>query len=298
MAIFEGVVSGAKNLASGALNKLGFNFLTGAIPVVPPAPIYMSMMVTGYNDGQFSTGPRQHQGTFVLNVPNHSAEYGDLAINMAQEALALIELAVAVQMISDPKGGIKIKDALDPYHYNVIKNALEENNDSVPPVANPGATLLTQLGGVITETGALSALGTAADAMNTAGYFSSFLASTPRLNTDFVSGAFQQGLLTAAGTAFNAGGAPPGLPIVTNVTGFWPDYSYSLSIMSSAIAIKTIVLQYIISLFRNSIDTEAGALVLKNVMDDFSLAVSQNAISKTGRTPPDGTVQEGQEGIF
>lgn len=297
MAIFEGVVNSVTSVAGDIANRLGFNFITGAIPVVPPAPIYLSMLVTGYNDGQFSTGPRTHVGTFQMNVPNHSAEYGDLAINMAQEALVLIELAVALQTISDPKGGIKIKDALDPYHYNVIKNALEENNEPVPEVANPGATTLGKLGGAITETGALSLLASGADAMRTAGYFSSFLSSTPRLATD-PAGIFSSGFLSAAGSAFNLGGIAPGLPIRTNVTGFWPDYSYALNIMSAAVTVKTIVLQYIVSLIRNAIDTDAGALVLKNVMDDFSVAVSQNAIANTGRTPPDGTVQEGEEGIF
>jgi hypothetical protein len=68
--------------------------------------------------------------------------------------------------------------------------------------------------------------------------------------------------------------------------------------MSAAVTIKTIILQYIVSLFRNSIDTEAGALLLKNVLDDFSVAVSANAISKAGGTPPAATVQEGEGEIF
>jgi hypothetical protein len=287
MAIFEGVVSGVSGIAS----KLGFNFLTGSIPLVPPAIISVGFQVDGYNDGVASTGGRSHLGGFFLNVPNHSAEFGDLAIQMAQEALVLIELAVALQTITDPKGGIKIKDALDPYHFNIVKNALVENEEPVPTPANPGATLLTQLGGTITETGVLSAVVTGAQAMRTIGYFSNFLKFTPQLSLLAVGGYLPPG---ATGLA----GGTPGSPILTNVIGAFPDYSLALNIMSAAVTIKTIILQYIVSLLRNSIDSTAGALLLKNVLDDFSVAVSANAISKAGGTPPAATTQEGVEGIF
>jgi hypothetical protein len=287
MAIFEGVVSGV----SGIANKLGFNFLTGSIPLVPPAIISVGLQVDGFNDGLGSTGPRTHLGGFFLNVPNHSAEFGDLAIQMAQEALVLIELAVALQTITDPKGGIKIKDALDPYHFNIVKNALVENEEPVPVPANPGATTLGKLGGTITETGVLSAVVTGAQAMRTIGYFSDFLKFTPQLSLLAVGGYLPPG---ATGLA----GGTPGLPILTNVVGAFPDYSLALNIMSAAVTIKTIILQYIVSLLRNSIDSAAGALLLKNVMDDFSVAVSANAISKAGGTPPEATTQEGVEGIF
>lgn len=285
MAIFEGVASGIGNIA----NKLGFNFLTGNIPLVPSAPVYVGIQVPEFNDGQFSTGFKNHVGGFFLNIPNHSPEFGDLAIQMAQEALVLIELAVALQTITDPKGGIKIKDALDPYHFNVVKNALMENEEPVPAPENPGATVLTKLGGSITETGALSAIVSAAQAMRVAGYASEFLKFTPQLSTG-LAGGFGLGPLTFAGGA--------GSIVDFQVAGAFPSYSLPLNIMSAAVTVKTIVLQYIVSLFRNSIDTTAGALLLKNVLDDFSVAVSSNAIAKAGGTPPAATVQEGQEGIF
>jgi len=239
MSIFEGAVSGL----SGVANKLGFNFLTGNIPLVPPAPIYVGLQVPELNNGIGSTGPANHTGGFFLNIPNHSAEFGDLAIQMAQEALVTIELAVALQTITDPEGGIKIKDALDPYHYNIVRNALIENKEPVPPQLSllppggPGLGGITFSGGV-------------------------------------------------------------GLPILTEVAGAFPSYSLPLNIMSAAITMKTIALQYITSLLRNSIDAVAGALILKNVLDDFSVAVSANAIQKAGGTPPEATVQTGEDGIF
>jgi hypothetical protein len=286
MSIFEGAVSGL----SGVADKLGFSFLTGNIPIVPPSPVYVGLQVPEFNDGQFSSGPKNHVGGFFLNIPNHSAEFGDLAINMAQEALVLIELAVALQTISDPKGGIRIKDALDPYHFNIVKNALVENNEPVPTPINPGATQLSKLGGSITETGALSAIVSGAQAMRVAGFFSNFLKFTPQVMPFGIAGGFGLGPLTFSG---GAGGI-----ILTEVGGAFPSYSLPLNIMSAAVTIKTIALQYIVSLIRNSIDTVAGALLLKNVMDDFSVAVSTNAIKKAGGTPPEPTVQEGQTGIF
>lgn len=287
MAIFSGVATGIGNVA----NKLGFNFLTGEFVPVPPAPVYVGLQVDSYNDGVGSTGPRTHIGGFILNVPNHSPEFGELAVNMAQEALVLVELAVALQTITDPKGGLRIKDALDPYHYNVVKNALRENQEPVPEPENPGATLLTQLGGAITDTGALSALASGADAMRTAGFFSEFLKFTPQLS-----------LLPAGASGLGGGisftGGTPGTPILAQVAGAWPSYSFALNVMNAASTIKTIVMQYIVGIIRNSIDSTAGAIVLKNVLDDFSVAVSANAITKANGTPPAATVQEGQPGIF
>lgn len=286
MSIFEGAVSGL----SGVANKLGFSFLTGNIPLVPPAPIYVGLQVPELNNGLGSTGPANHTGGFFLNVPNHSAEFGDLAIQMAQEALVTIELAVALQTITDPEGGIKIKDALDPYHYNIVRNALLENKEPVPTPANPGATILSDLGGAIVETGALSAIVSGAQAMRTAGFFSDFLKFTPQLS-----------LLPAGGPGLGGGisfSGGVGLPILAQVAGAFPSYSLPLNIMSAAITMKTIALQYITSLLRNSIDSVAGALILKNVLDDFSVAVSANAIQKAGGTPPEATVQTGEDGIF
>ena len=285
MSIFEGAVSGL----SGVANKLGFNFLTGNIPLVPPAPIYVGLQVPELNNGIGSTGPANHTGGFFLNIPNHSAEFGDLAIQMAQEALVTIELAVALQTITDPEGGIKIKDALDPYHYNIVRNALIENKEPVPTPANPGATILSDLGGAIVETGALSAIVSGAQAMRTAGFFSDFLKFTPQLSL------LPPGGPGLGGITFSGG---VGLPILTEVAGAFPSYSLPLNIMSAAITMKTIALQYITSLLRNSIDAVAGALILKNVLDDFSVAVSSNAIKKAGGTPPEATVQTGEDGVF
>lgn len=279
MAIFDGVVSAASSIASdlGILTTLNPATVAASAPT---SPVSVGFQV----DDLFVGGAVSHVGGFTLDIPNHSVEFGILAQSTAKEALVLIELAVALQMISEPKGGIRIKDSLDPYHYNVIKNALEENGDPVPPVANPGATSLTKLGGAITETGLLSSLASGASVLQAFGIGSIELqvAGAAGINSTLAD--------------FNPGNL--GTPILTQVVGAFPSYSFPLLLMNSATVVKTFALQYITSLIRNSIDTQAGALLLKNVMSDFTVAVSKNAIEKTEKTAPDATQQEGQSGIF
>ena len=280
MAIFEGVVSA---LALGEIaGDLGIltTLNPAATPLAPTSPISVGFQV----DDLFSGGAVAHVGGFTLDVPNHSIQFGLLAQNTAREAVVLIELAIALQTIVEPSGGVRIKDSLDPYHYNVVKNALEENGDPVPPLGNPGATTLGKLGGEITETGALSALAFGATALQSFGIGTIGLQLAGPAGID--------------GGLFNFVPGNLGSPILTQVIGAFPNYSFPLLLMNSATIVKTFALTYISALFRNSIDVDAGALLTKKVINDFNLAVSQNAIEKANGTPPDGTQQEGQPGIF
>lgn len=287
MAIFEGVVSSAQSV----LGALGFDWVAGEL-VPDYTPVFVDIAVPDI----FTGGSVFHTGSFSLLFPNESVEHANIAFALAQEALITIELAVALQTIMDPKGGIRIKDALDPYHYNVVKNALQENNEPVPVPANPGATLLTKLGGAVTETGLFTGIAAAAGTMKSLSTAFNFLKLLPQTTT------FPPGVGMLPSLTFAA--LPNATPTLqTDVrsglpgTGM-PSNSLALKISASAIQIKAAALAYIVSLFRNSIDTEAKAVVLKNVLDDFSVAVSANAISKAGGTPPEATVQEGEPGIF
>jgi hypothetical protein len=286
MAIFEGVVTGSGYL----LESLGFDWVVGS--VIPNyTPIFVDMQIEDITP----TGSVIHSGGFSLLFPNESVEHSNMAFALAQEALITIELAIALQTIMDPKGGVRIKDALDPYHFNVVKNALEENNEPVPVPANPGATTLDKLGGAITESGLFSGIAAGASVIKNLNSAFRFLSFVPQV-ADFPPG-LPIGLGTFSATPGNAS------PILTNVeSGIpglgMPSSTLPLKISTSAIQIKTAALGYITSLIRNSIDTKAGALLLKNVLDDFSVAVSANAISKAGGTPPEATTQEGVEGIF
>ena len=289
MAIFEGVVTGAGNL----IESLGFDWLVGS--VVPNAtPIFVDIAVPDL----YVPGSVFHSGGFSLLMPNDSVEHGRMAIALGQEALILIELAIALQSIMDPEGGVKLKDSLDPYHYNVVKNALEENGDPVPTPANPGATTLDKLGGAITESGLFTGIAAAAGTLSSLGTAFGFLSVLPQVTASPPGAPIGR---TAAVAFPNLVGALDDIQtsVASGITGTgMPTNALALNISISAIQIKTAALAYITSLIRNAIDTKAGALLVKNVMSDFTLAVSKNAIEKTERTAPDQTQQEGESGIF
>jgi len=295
-----GIISGAASLANWTLSKLGLGWLTGSVPLSPVSPIYVTIDIPDLNPA----GAIIHRANFTLWVPNHSPEFGKIAINMAQNALSKIELAIAIQSIIDPEGGVTIKDQLDPYHYDVIKQALEENGETVPPVENEEATVLNELGGTITETGLLSGLGSAADALQAAGQLGTLFEiptvsnTLPGINLH-VPSPNSVGPPNPAGLIPNIPALSPTLinDAVCSVGGAWPDYTKQLQIMNSAVVVDGLVSQYIVANIRNAIDTEAGALVVKNAMGEFSRDVSDQAIKNTGDTPPDWEEPTGQPGL-
>lgn len=262
-----GVISGAAKAGTWVLDKLGLDWVTGnaaSVPGVDTSYISIFINVPDYHQDFSPIPDRSHGGTILLNVPNHSKEFGSIAKNMAQATLAQVELVIALQSIIDPEGGINIKDQLDPYHFEVIKESLQANGDPVPEEkVAPGANIFQQLGGAITETGALSAIGSAYDAMETAGFGLSFLQFTN------VVAPYPAGIITPAGGPIDG--------INGTITGAWPDYTFHLKIISSCVSIQGSLNQYAVSLFRNAIDTEAGALLLKNGLAEFSQEISENA---------------------
>jgi hypothetical protein len=285
-----GIVSGGAKALGSVADAIGLDWVggVGGLTGLSTTPVVISLGVPEDYPGVAGPFPAFHNGTITLNVPNNSKEFGEIAVNMAQNSLAMVELAIALQTIVSPKGGITIKDELDPYHYEVIKAALEENNEPVPVPENPPATTLNQLGGSIIEGGLLTGLATGADAMATVSTTFDFLKITPQIGITpnvFVPG-------TGPPTA-----TPAFSPIQGTVVGTFPDYALPLKIMNSAVQIQGFVTNYIVSNIRNAIDTEAGALVLKNAMSDVSKAVSDNAIRDAGQEPPAWTEPEGNPGI-
>ena len=285
-----GIVSGGAQALGSVADAIGLDWVggVGGLTGLSTTPVVISLGVPEDYPGVAGPFPAFHNGTITLNVPNNSKEFGEIAVNMAQNSLAMVELAIALQTIVSPKGGITIKDELDPYHYEVIKAALEENNEPVPVPENPPATTLNQLGGSIIEGGLLTGLATGADAMATVSTTFDFLKITPQIGITpnvFVPG-------TGPPTSI-----PAFSPIEGTVVGTFPDYALPLKIMNSAVQIQGFVTNYIVSNIRNAIDTEAGALVLKNAMSDVSKAVSDNAIKDAGQEPPAWTEPEGNPGI-
>jgi hypothetical protein len=305
-----GIFSGATKAVGWLGEKLNLSWLTGgaagAALTTPTSDITVEISVPELYPSPGGPFPLQHQGSFTLKVPDHSKDLGDIALNMAQNSLALVELAIAIQSIVDEEGGLRIKDQLDPYHYQVIKNALEENNEPVPEVREPNATVLSDLGGEITETGLLSNLATAADALGSVSPLVESYTSLGaakyrvpgRVSTGEVGASFADGNNPESDSPIN--GFPPGTTAVDMtvwVSGYFPDYSLPYKIMNSAIQIQGFIMQYAVSNLRNAIDTDAKALVLKNLMGEFGKEVSDNAIKATGNTPPDWEEPTGQSGI-
>lgn len=292
-----GLFGGIKTGTTWVLDKLGLDWVTGVVPITDPVaavgagkativPITISFPeYIGVNPV-----PVTQYGFVNLTVPNHSEDFGSIALNMAQNSLNMLELVVAFQNIVDPEGGIRIKDQLDSYHYDVIKNALEENGETVPPVTEPEASTAAKIGGDLTEYGVLGAIGPAVDAMQAAGKLD-FLKITPQVSAypGVINFNSEAGGVPTNPALFSCW-APPGV-------GF-PDYSYSLKIMNSAVAIQGFITQYAVSIFRNTIDTDSRALVLKSVLGEFGKAVSDNAIKATGAEPPAWEEPKGQEGAF
>ena len=282
-----GIISGGAKALGSLADAIGLDWIGGSVTSTT-TPVVISLGVPEDYPSPTGPFPAYHNGTITLNVPNNSKEFGEIAVNMAQNSLAMVELAIALQQIVSPKGGITIKDELDPYHYEVIKTALEENNEPVPVPENPPATTLNKLGGSITELGLLSGLATGADAMSTVSSTFDFLKITPQVGV--TPNAFAPGVGPPEAT-------PPRSSIQATVVGTFPDYALPLKIMNSATQIQGVVTNYIVSNIRNAIDTEAGALVLKNAMSDVSKAVSDNAITDAGQEPPAWTEPEGNPGI-
>ena len=292
-----GALGGGVNFV---LDKLGLGWLTGTPPISPVSNIFVTIDIPDLNP----TNPVIHRAAFTLYPPNHGAAFGAIAENMAASILAKLEFIVALQQVIDEEGGITIKDQLDPYHYEVVKNALEENGEPVPVVENPEATTLNQLGGAVTEFGLLSAISPAIDALQSVGTLGPILALPT--NSTLPAGVWGNVPLDFIGPPVPGGdpslsGAPPLGPgtiadAIAFIGGSWPDYTYQLQIINSCVSIESFINQYAVSLFRNAIDTEAGALLIKSAMGDFSKQVSDNALQGAGQTPPDWTEPTGASG--
>lgn len=315
-----GIFSGVTKAATWSLEKLGLTWVTGGATatqtITPTTDIKISISVPEMYPSLAPTAllphPAHHQGSFTLKVPDHSKILGDMAKNMAQNAFNLVELAVAIQTIVDEEGGLRIKDQLDPYHYEVIRNALEENGDTVPPLNEPQATILSELGGTITETGLLSNLSVASEALGAVSPLVESYTTLPTNkfglnppNPDKVSaGEFG----SPAIPPFNNGRptgvfpGPAGTPgvlgdMTVTVDGYFPDYSLQYAIMASAMSIQGFIMQYAVSNFRNAIDTEARALVLKNLLGEFGKAASDQALASANQPQPEWSEPTGQSGV-
>lgn len=229
-----------------------------------PADLFASIVSPTSNIA--ITVPGMTGGAGIMNLPNYSVDMNAIAINTAATAASFLELALAIQNIVDPAGGLVVKDALDAYHVGIVKNALEEAGEPVPIDAKDPAFSVGTLGGELGGSGALAGISSTIQGLAAFG-------KLPFLDTTPIGGP----------AVFPTPAASPG---VVGITGFLPNYAYSMKILASSMKVINWSVAWIASGLKNSIDAEAGALVLRSVLDNFTAEVSGNALAKANKTNP------------
>jgi hypothetical protein len=215
----------------------------------------------------FSVNVPSSGGTGQVNlaVPDHTAQFATMGIQLARMAAYMVSIAEAIQLISNEKGGIRIKDALDPYQFELITKALEANELPVPPSPpeadvkrNPtGGEILAQAGNLIGAAAtAASVIGFANDAIGTA------------------ADKFWQG--SSAGGVFS----------FTSPIGF-PDITPGIAVMSGSIDIINIALSNIAKNLNEAVDVPSKSLLLKTVLSDFQVALNEQATEIAQREIPE-----------
>lgn len=199
--------------------------------------------------------PTGGAGTLTINLPDHTLQWYVIGLSLAGIASSLVTMALASQTITSVTGGVKIKDALDPYQYTVITQALAANGQPIPPGAAPTDIVPNPLGGAINGIGALSGITALAGAAG---------ATIPVLLPFTIS----------AGTGIVTGG------------GAAPDISGAMTLISSSLGIISTCLTVMANNLNNSIDVPSQALVIKKVMSSFNASLNSQSIATAGRVPP------------
>ena len=210
-----------------------------------------------------TVAPGTAGGTASVKLPNHSIDAGKIAIQLAGIAASFVEITTMLGTVFTPEGGLQIKDALDPYSYEIIKNALEENGETVPEPSNPAANKITTLGTEIVATGALTGATGVLQGLSSIGQLgiASSLLGTPLIP------------ITSTGTV--------------TVAGIAPNYYMQLKIINTSLQIINFCMQFAKENIFGAVDVEAGAILLRSVLDDVSVQVNQDALEATGRPVPE-----------
>lgn len=195
-------------------------------------------------------------GTITLAIPDNSLQFYAMGINLAGVASSLVAVTTALQTFIDPTGGVRVKDALDPYQYQVVTQALSATG--IPSPGAPPVDVITPnpLGGAMAASGAIAGAAATAAA----------LGSTAAVE-NFLSGTLGLGAVLGAGTGF-------------------PDYDAPMTVVNSSLGVINSCMTTIATLITMSVDVPSRALVLKSVMSVFSAALNTQAITAAGRVPP------------
>lgn len=201
--------------------------------------------------------PSGGSGVINIPIPDHSFQLNVIALTVARISTYMVTIAESIQLISDPKGGIKIKDALDPYQYEIITKALEAN-DLPAPSAPPAADIkFNPIGGTIVGIADLAGLAGGAAQLTGTQILQKFY--------DSVS---------------------PDPPIITPATGSFPDYIGSLTTIHASLEIISSCLSVIARSVNNSVDIPSKALLLKGILSAFQIALTEQASDIANRDAP------------
>ncbi len=211
------------------------------------------------NGGGTATGtPIAPNAGIVLSIPDSSLDLYVTAGAIAGIASSVVSLATSLQTIIEPTGGVRVKDLLDPYQYQIVTQALTANALPTPP-GTPATTVVSNpLGGAMAVTGSLVGLGAAAAAASQT--------ATTAL-TSFVSGTLGTGVTVFVGNGF-------------------PDYAGPITAINAGLSVIGTALGTMATLVNASVDIPSRALALKTVLGIFQVAVNQQSAGIAGRVAP------------
>ena len=221
-----------------------------------PRPNTFTINFPPYTTSSGPATPTIPTAVLTTSVPDNSLQFYAVAINLAGIASSIVAITTAMQTFMDPMGGLRVKDQLDPYQYQVVTQSLAATG--TPSPGTPPVDVITPnpLGGAMAATGAVTGLAAAATALGSTAFIEKFLPGT-----------------LATGSAIAAG------------TGF-PDYEGPLAIMNSALGVINTCASIMGTLITASVDVPSRALVLKSVMSAFGAALNTQSIAAAGRVPP------------
>jgi hypothetical protein len=219
--------------------------------------------VTGVQNGAGTAigAPTLTNANITVSIPDNSLEFYAIGANLAGIASSVVSLATALQTVIEPTGGVRVKDLLDPYQYQVVSQALVANAQPVPAGTPVSVITANPLGGAMAVTGTLTGLAGAAAASAAAAGLAA---------TSFFGGS----LVTGSGVHVGNG---------------FPDYFAPLTTINSALGVIGTAMGTMATLVNASVDVPSRSLALKSVLGIFQVALNQQAAGIAGRVAPTPT---------
>ena len=198
---------------------------------------------------------------FTLAIPDNSLELYATGTLLAGIASSAVSLATSLQTVIEPTGGLRVKDLLDPYQYQVVSQALVANAQPVPAGTPVSVITANPLGGAMAVTGTLTGLAAGAAAAASAAGLAA---------TSFLSGSIVAGSGAYVGNGF-------------------PDYFAPLTVINSALGVIGTAMGTMATLVNASVDVPSRSLALKSVLGIFQVALNSQAAGIAGRVAPTPT---------